>query len=478
MNVDPVIVVRGLSKAYTIWASPAARLHGPLLGQVGQWPFLPATIRQMCRQISHESFRNFYALRDVSFEIQRGESVGIIGLNGSGKSTLLQMIAGTLHPSEGSVQTTGRVAALLELGSGFNPEFTGRENVILNATILGLPPKEIEARFGMIADFAEIGDFIDQPVKTYSSGMVVRLAFAVLTQVEPDILIIDEALAVGDFLFQQKCYDCLREFQRQGCTFLFVSHAMGTVLNLCNRALLLEQSHLSFDGPAKEAVNLYEVNAVKSRFKNATSIQILKAATAPSVLPATARPEPTDKNGVSVVPDVPLQNRPTQLEAGGIVTNAIDLQFVRILDRNGTEKEWLVSEETVQLSLGILSNRDLRDPHVGFKVRDLLGRTIFETNTLCMKYTIGPLARDEKLVVNFFFDLPLAEGDYSISVGVAEGRVGVQDHDEALLYLHGTAQFHVLRNDSAIIWSGVCNLKPSVSFQRFQQHKPVEISAC
>jgi lipopolysaccharide transport system ATP-binding protein len=468
VSSDPVIVVKNLSKVYTIWSSPAARLHGPLLGQIGQWSFLPAAARTFCRRVSHESFRNFYALHDVSFEVQRGESVGIMGLNGSGKSTLLQMIAGTLYPSEGSVQTTGRVAALLELGSGFNPEFTGRENVILNATILGLQPKEIEARFDRIADFAGIGDFIDQPVKTYSSGMVVRLAFAVLTQVDPDILIIDEALAVGDFLFQQKCYDCLREFQRRGCTFLFVSHAMGTVLDLCTRALLLEQGRLRFDGPAKETVNLYEVHSVKSRFNNMSSMQILETANQlTNVPPVSVEPECEGGRDCAVAPTIPRQEWTPQVEAGGIITSDVELQFVRLFDCNGLEKECVISEEEIRLSFGILSRRELSDPHVGFKVRDARGRMIFETSTLGMKHTIGPLTKNEKLVLDFVFDLPLAAGDYSISIGVAEGRVGNADYKEALLYLHGITTFHVLRNYSSILWSGVVNLKPRISTQRF-----------
>ena len=192
---DIAIRVKGLSKCYGIYASPRERLKQFIL------PRLQRLVGQAPKQYFHE----FWALKDVSFEIKKGETVGIIGRNGSGKSTLLQMICGTLHPTSGSIQTNGRIAALLELGSGFNPEFTGRENVYMNASVLGLSNEEINERFNDIVTFADIGDFIDQPVKTYSSGMMVRLAFAVIAHVDADILVIDEALAVGDAFFVQKC---------------------------------------------------------------------------------------------------------------------------------------------------------------------------------------------------------------------------------------------------------------------------------
>ncbi|MDW8356241.1 MAG: ABC transporter ATP-binding protein, partial [Bryobacterales bacterium] len=201
--------------------------------------------------------REFWALRNVSFEVRRGETVGIIGRNGSGKSTLLQIIAGTLAPTEGEVQVKGRVAALLELGSGFNPEFTGRENVYLNGTILGLSREEIDARFDDIVAFADIGGFIDQPVKFYSSGMMLRLAFAVSTTIDPDVLIIDEALAVGDVFFRQKCYRRLEDLRQRGVAILFVSHAMLDVKQLCDRAVLLDQGRTIFKGRAGEAVERY-----------------------------------------------------------------------------------------------------------------------------------------------------------------------------------------------------------------------------
>lgn len=229
MSSDIAIKVENLSKCYQIYDKPRDRLLQGIMPRlqrlIGKKP------KQYCRE--------FWALKDVSFEVKKGETVGIIGKNGSGKSTLLQMICGTLTPTAGSIQTNGRVAALLELGAGFNPEFTGRENVYMNASILGLTKAEIDARFEEISSFADIGNFIDQPVKAYSSGMYVRLAFSVSISVEPDILIIDEALAVGDALFQKKCYTALNKLKQNGTTILFVSHDIWTVKSFTDKALLL-----------------------------------------------------------------------------------------------------------------------------------------------------------------------------------------------------------------------------------------------
>ncbi len=253
MPGNAIISVSGVSKAYRMWESPASRLTVPIME--GLAAVMPGA--QRLNQRAASRYRDFWALKDISFEVGRGEAVGIIGRNGSGKSTLLQLIVGTLQPTTGTVQVQGRIGALLELGSGFNPDFTGRENVHLNAAVLGLSRAEIDARFADIAAFADIGDFIDQPVKTYSSGMMVRLAFAVQTAVEPDILIIDEALGVGDFFFQQKCAARMRELRERGTTLLFVSHDMASVRDLCERALYLRKGRAEFWGESQDAIARY-----------------------------------------------------------------------------------------------------------------------------------------------------------------------------------------------------------------------------
>lgn len=244
----PSVIVRNLSKCYQIYDSPRDRLK----------QFVVPRIRESIGLSRSQYFREFWALKDVSFEINCGETVGIVGRNGSGKSTLLQMICGTLTPTVGNVETRGRIAALLELGSGFNPEFTGRDNVYMNAALLGLTRGEVDDRFDDIAAFADIGQFIEQPTMTYSSGMVVRLAFAVQAIIKPDIFVVDEALAVGDEKFQRKCYARLDELKSQGSSILFVSHSPSSVIELCDRTLLLEGGQRLLYNTAPKVIRAYQ----------------------------------------------------------------------------------------------------------------------------------------------------------------------------------------------------------------------------
>jgi lipopolysaccharide transport system ATP-binding protein len=247
INSDFAIKVQNISKCHHIYDNPSDRLK----------QFIVPRVQKLILQKPKQYFHDFWALKDVSFEIKKGDAFGVIGRNGSGKSTLLQMICGTLTPSNGSVQTNGRIAALLELGSGFNFDFTGRENIYLNGSILGLSVEEIDNRIDKILAFADIGEFIDQSVKTYSSGMFVRLAFAVQVNVDPEILIVDEALSVGDFFFQQKCFSKIREMRAEGLTLLFVSHDMGTVRDLCPKSIYLLNGEVAFVGDSQEAIRTY-----------------------------------------------------------------------------------------------------------------------------------------------------------------------------------------------------------------------------
>ena len=288
MSNDPVISVEHVSKAYRIWNSPSSRLTAPVLEGAGG--LMAGSPGQWLKDRAARSYRDFFALQDISLTVNPGESIGIIGRNGSGKSTLLQIIAGTLQPTVGRVTVNGRVAALLELGSGFNPDFTGRENVYLNAAVLGLSRREVDERFDQIAAFADIGDFIEQPVKTYSSGMFVRLAFAVQTAVEPQILIVDEALSVGDVFFQQRCYERMRQLLDSGVCIILASHDLGSVQQFCRHTLVLRRGRAAFWGPSAEATKVYfqleqqEKAAAFAAHSTAPALASTEASAPPSLL--------------------------------------------------------------------------------------------------------------------------------------------------------------------------------------------------
>jgi len=254
---ETLISVENVSKCYRIWTSPQARLQHPMMNAMGaMFPFSKVGLKNP-KHRAKDLFREFYALDNVSLEARRGETIGLIGRNGAGKSTLLQIICGTLQPTSGSVFTKGRVAALLELGSGFNPDFTGRENVWMNGAILGMSKEEISERMDSIEEFADVGDFIEQPVKTYSSGMTMRLAFAVATCSNPDVLIVDEALSVGDVFFGQKCMRRIRHLKDTGTTLLFVSHDANLVQNLCEKTLFLQKGKTRYYGDSKQVARIY-----------------------------------------------------------------------------------------------------------------------------------------------------------------------------------------------------------------------------
>jgi lipopolysaccharide transport system ATP-binding protein len=273
---DTAVKVENLSKCFEIYNSPRDRLK----------QFLLPRLQKFFGKNSKKYFKEFHAIKNVSFEIKRGETVGIIGKNGSGKSTLLQMICGTLTPTSGSVHTRGRIAALLELGSGFNPEFSGRDNVYMNAALLGLSKQEIDEKYESIVEFADIGDFVNQPVKTYSSGMTVRLAFAVQAQVEPDILIVDEALAVGDAKFQARCFDRLRQLKDNGTSILLVTHSTEQIVTHCSRAILLSGGGVLEAGEPRQVANRY-LDLLFGKERKAISAGPPQEATTTVVLPSS-----------------------------------------------------------------------------------------------------------------------------------------------------------------------------------------------
>lgn len=396
MSSDLAISVRNVGKMFRLYKRPQDRL-------------LQKFTR---RQLFHE----FHALNDISFEIRKGETVGIIGRNGAGKSTLLQLICGTLTPTRGEIQVNGRVAALLELGAGFNPEFTGRENVYLNGAILGLSREEIDARLDAIFAFADIGEFVDQPVKTYSSGMYVRLAFAVIAHVDADILIIDEALAVGDALFTQKCMRFLRKFREHG-TLLFVSHDSHAVTNLCQRAIWLQQGRIAEQGSAKEVSEAYLASLFQSTNTRTASPETVRKAAAEEWIDQrqayiAASNLRNDLEVFRFDPDAP-----------GFGQRRASIENVYLTDDEGRRLAWIVGGEVVTLTIEVRCHADLDSPIVGFYVKDRLGQTLFGDNTY-LTYADSPKATEEGrlLVARFRFPMPwLPVGDYSVAAAVADG---------------------------------------------------------
>jgi lipopolysaccharide transport system ATP-binding protein len=406
---DIAIKVENLSKCYQIYDKPQDRLK----------QFVMPRIRKMLWMPTKNYFTEFWAVKDVSFEVKKGETVGIIGRNGSGKSTLLQMICGTLNPSDGNIKVSGRVAALLELGSGFNPEFTGRENVFLNASVLGLSTQEIEDRFLDIEAFADIEGFIDQPVKTYSSGMIVRLAFAVIAHVDADILVIDEALAVGDAFFTQKCMRFLRSFMKSG-TVLFVSHDSGSIVNLCNHAIWLEKGETLQQGTPKEVTELY-LQAFYESYQGKSSSTKLKE------IKNRDMNRPLKDQRLEFINASNLRNDLEVFEfdpeSPSFGKGGAQITSVEFLDKNGDALKWIVGGEDVTLRVHATILIDLDSPIIGFYIKDRLGQTLFGDNTY-LTYRDQPFKclENSEIYAEFSFMMPvLPSGDYSVNVAIANG---------------------------------------------------------
>lgn len=417
---ETVIEASQIGKCYHIYERPQDRL------------------KQMLWRGRRRYHREFWALRDASFSVQRGETIGVIGRNGSGKSTLLKMLCGTLTPTAGTLTVQGRIAALLELGTGFNPEFTGRENVYLNAAILGLNDAEIACYLPEILAFADIGEFIDQPVKTYSSGMAVRLAFAVAAHVQADILVIDEALAVGDVFFVQKCMRFLRKFQEQG-TLFFVSHDTGTVVNLCDRVLWLDRGEIREHGSAKDVCAHYLATLRETeagiRLENAGNHRPISACPQPNKV---ADQRLQFLNQTRFRNDLELFT--FQREVTGYGTGAIQIADVCFEDEQGNILQWIVGGELVSLIIRVTVLADLENPIIGFFVKDRLGQNLFGENTY-LTYATTPYSTTagQDLIARFTFRMPvLPVGDYSVDVAAASGTQ--QDHvthcwrDDALIF--------------------------------------------
>lgn len=392
MSSDIAIKVENLSKCYQIFDTPRDRLK----------QFIAPRVQNALGIPEKKYYKEFWAVHDVSFEVRKGESVGILGRNGSGKSTLLQMITGTLAPTSGSVQTNGRVAALLELGSGFNPEFTGRDNVYMNGALMELSPKQIDAKYNAIASFADIGDFINRPVKTYSSGMYVRLAFSVAIHCDPDILIIDEALAVGDFIFQQKCNRFLKE-QFSGVTKLLVTHDMSAAANLVDRAAVLHHGDLIFCGDAQDAIREYQIVAREE--ENGRNIDLRN------------RPIPTCHAG----PPVSLKNWIEIPETRLSGTLRVKIKKCLWLVNDCENITSVKDKDRVRIDFEVYSEEDINQIIVGHQIHDRFGNMIFgETNYSSGLGTLSLSRGASHISVEFKWP-EMAPGKYSVTMGIGSG---------------------------------------------------------
>jgi len=401
-----VILVQNVSKVYRLYRRPFDR------------------IRELVALGGRALHQEFWALRNVSLKVERGETLGVVGPNGCGKSTLLAIVSGILAPTSGRVVTEGRVAAILELGAGFNPEFTGRENVYLNAEILGLERRQIDEVFPSIERFAEIGEFIDRPVKEYSSGMYVRLAFATAIHVEPDVLLVDEALAVGDAIFSNRSIQKFEELKRRGVTVLFVSHDLGLVKQIADRAIFLLGGQIAAEGRPSDVVNRYVGMVLERREQDER-----EKAHGRSGLRGSFR----HGDGASRIEEVALVNRcgapATVFEAG----------------------------ETVRVRIRARFERDVEEPVVGILVRNRLGLDVFGTNTRVEGRRLGRFRPGEELEIEFGFDCLLTRQEYTLTVATQNWDGTSQD------WLDDVAAFRVV---DAKDRAGVANLRTEISWKR------------
>jgi len=428
-----VIEFDRVSKSYPIYDTPGDRLRELLT-------------------FNRRSFhRDFWALNNLSFDVRHGETFCIIGENGSGKSTLLQIVAGILQPSGGRASVNGRVSALLELGSGFNPEFTGRENVYLNGAILGFSSKEIDKRYHQIQEFAEIGDFINQPVKTYSSGMVVRLAFAIAIHVDPEILLVDEALAVGDIYFRQRCMRKVHELRSSGVTILFVSHAIGDVKALGDRTLWLDSGELREIGETDLVVSKYLAAMVQ---KDSAYLELGK------------RPGTTEKLTTSQAPEVVEQIPNIDHRYGD---GRAEIVGIAIFDSYGHPIHLLPPSSRVIVRISVRAKEEIALPMVGFMLRNHLGIDFAGTNTARESFQLPAMSPGDVYTVDFHIDIPeLYPASFSFSPAIADGTLAAYtmcdwiDNAVTLQMGHGDGQIYGYVHFPCRVELNACMQRPTV----------------
>lgn len=436
-KTEVAITVKNVSKKFKLFSSNRAR------------------VIEAFHPLRKRLHREFWAVRDVSFDIYRGEIVGILGKNGSGKSTLLQIICSVMRPTEGNVRAMGRISALLELGAGFNPEFTGRENVLLNGSIMGFSRHEMLRRLPAIEAFADVGDFFNQPVKTYSSGMFVRVAFAAAIHIDPEILVVDEALSVGDTKFQHRCFQRIREFMEQGKTILVVSHSTDTLLRICNRGIVMDGGSVGFIGPIPEAVNFYQNllfgAAVPKSERFAPALTEIETCAG---VPQTAIEIVDD--GHDHIIDKPNYNK-HEVRLGNQAAMISDFT----IDVDGIiDPPEIPPYASVELTIKARFNVDVPRASVGFAIVTVDGTYVFGTNLFMMELPLIEAKEGETYVIRFRFISVISGGDYFLNLGSNQ-------------FLDGGDQFLDIRRSVARIKfgytpgvTGFINLAPETSVLR------------
>jgi len=375
------IEANNLSKSFDIYKKPVDRIKEIL------------TLKR--KQLHQE----FWALRDISFSVRSGTTIGVLGQNGSGKSTLLKILAGLMLPTVGYVTVNGKKSSLIELGMGFHSEFSGRSNVYLNSALLGIPKEEIDSKFDQIVEFSGIGDFIDRPVKTYSSGMYLRLAFSVVINIDPEVLLIDEVLAVGDALFSQKCIRKLKEFQEQGVTILFVSHDLGLIKNLCDEAILLDKGLLIERGDPRDVADYY-IALIQKRYAEET-------------------------NRLHFIQRIEDEEKKKRQRYGSFDAA---IAKIRVTNSSGEETGAVVSGEECIIMVTAIFFENVEDAVVGFLIRDRFGNDVFGTNTGHHNQNAGPVKKEEIINVAFYLKMDIGPGDYSITAAVHPDEFGFKGH--------------------------------------------------
>jgi len=415
-----MIKVDGISKKFKLYHSPADRLREILF-----------------RKPYH---KDFVALDNISFEVGAGQTFGIIGQNGAGKSTLLKILSGIVIPDSGTLHVDGKVTGLLELGTGFNYDMTGLGNIYMNGTLIGMTREEIDRKKQAIIDFTELGEFIHEPIKTYSSGMTMRLAFSIAIHADPTCFLVDEALSVGDAYFQQKCIRKIQEFRAGGGSIVFVSHDMNAVKTLCDAAIMLDHGRMIDHGEPKDVVDFYQNMVLKKMHQGDLPVQV----------------------------QVKKGETEQKVENSGISTGEVELASFKIYNEKGEEISYIESEKTVRIIYEVRAWKDLDDPHYGIVIRNNLGLSVFESNTYCMKIRTQKLLKNQIATVEWVMKVPLAPGIYSFSVGVANRGFDRGSFDEYILLLYDIEILHVIANPQTFLFSGVFNMMPTVSiYQKY-----------